>query len=212
MNRKSGTIIWIIAFAALLIAAYTFYGNNKAKSGVPSEKQTTVRQDTANASAAGKTGSPESSSGNEAGEDDKIMAPDFTLKDMDGNDVKLSDYRGKIVILNFWAVWCRYCKEEMPDFNEMNKELEKENDTVILTVNVQESHDTIRKYLDSNNINLKVLEDGDGSIARMYGINGLPNTFIINMDGSLYTYIPGKTDKETLRSLLDKARDDEPPM
>jgi peroxiredoxin len=185
MNKSFNMIIWVIALVTLLIAAYTFYAENKVKSINPP-----LRQDTSQA--------------------EKIMVPDFTLNDLDGKSVKLSDYRGKIVILNFWAVWCKYCKLEMPDLNELNKELEKGNDAVILAVDVQESPDKVRNYLTSNNIGLKVLLDEEGAVAEAYGITGYPTTLVINKDGSLYTHISGAADKETLRNAIDKAKKGEP--
>lgn len=141
---------------------------------------------------------------------EKIMAPDFTLKDLDGNTVTLSDYEGKIVILNFWAEWCIFCVEEMPDFNTLNKDLEESGDAIILTVNVRDSQETVQDFLAENNLGLKVLMDEDGTVASMYSVSGYPTTFFINPDGSLYTYIPGKTDLKTLRIVLDMIRNGEP--
>lgn len=184
MNKRVSIIIWIIAICAVMVAAYTFYSKNKPQ-GFETPPQQNEPTDTSSQS-------------------DKTMAPDFNLKDLNGNDVKLSDYKGKIVILNFWATWCKYCIQEMPDLNELNKELEKENEAVILAIDVQESPDTVKGYLSSKDINLKALLDQDGSVAQAYGITGYPTTFIINKDGSLYTYIPGATNKETLQGILDK--------
>lgn len=184
MKKPVTIIIWVAALALLLVAAYTINMKNKPIINPPSQQSTSQTE--------------------------KNMAPDFTLKDLDGNSVKLSDYQGKIVILNFWAVWCKYCKLEMPDLNELNKELEKDGEAVILAVDVQESKDTVSEYLTSNNISLKVLMDKDGSVAQRYGISGYPTTFILNKDGSLYTYIGGATDKETLLEILDKIKKGEP--
>ncbi len=184
MKRPMSIIIWAVALVAVLIAAYTFYTGNKGQYAEAKPRQ-------------------------DASSSEKVMAPDFALKDLDGNTVKLSDYKGKIVILNFWAVWCQYCKQEMPDLNELNKELEKENEAVILAVDVQESPDTVKEYLSSDNIDLKVLLDSDGEAASSYGITGYPTTFIVNKDGSLYTYISGRTDKETLLEAISKAKQDE---
>lgn len=190
MNKKINIVIWIVAICAVLTAAYTFYSKNKQQSPAAQSPQN-------------RTESQSSQSSNPA-------APDFSLKDINGNAVKLSDYKGKVIILNFWAVWCKYCKLEMPDINELNKELEKDNDTVILAVNVQESSDTVKNYLSSNKIDLKVLLDQDGSVSQTYGISGYPTTFIINKDGTLYTYISGATDKETLKKILEKIKNGEP--
>jgi len=178
MKKNTKLIIWIAVLAALLLAAYVFYGKYKTQSIADPQE--------------------------------KIMAPDFTLKDPDGNAVALSDYEGKIVILNFWAVWCRYCVEEMPDFNTLDKELKESEDAVILAVNVQEPQKTVQDFIAENNLGLKVLMDEDGTVASMYGVSGYPTTFLINPDGSLYTYIPGKTDLETLHKVLDMIRDGKP--
>lgn len=192
MKKRINIIIWIVAIFTIMIAAYTLYYKYKPQTiALPSQQSRSVNQSSQNSSP---------------------IAPDFTLKDLNGKDVKLSDYRGKVVILNFWAVWCKYCKQEMPDLNELNKELEKNNDAVIIAVDSQESPETVKDYITSNNINLKILLDSDGSVTQTYGISGFPTTFILNKDGSLYTYIPGATNKKTLENILDKIKKGEPPQ
>ncbi len=240
MKRPITMAIWVVALAAVLVAAYTFYNKNKPQFAYPPDVQSATAQGQSGETAAegsapagdtgtdavagngtdlGKTAAEGGSTEGTAGEStttesaagqDKIMAPDFALKGLDGNTVKLSDYRGKIVILNFWAVWCKYCKQEMPDLNQLDQELKEKKDAVILAVDVQESKDVVSKYLTSDKITLKVLLDEDGSTAATYGIEGYPTTFIINADGSLYTYIPHATDLETLQKVLDMARNGEP--
>jgi thiol-disulfide isomerase/thioredoxin len=223
MKKSLNIIIWIIALAALLIAAYTFYAKNKTEVSIPPLQQnttqlSTMQQDTTQPSSTQPTQqsstqqntAQQATARQSATQPEKIMAPDFTLKDLDGKSIKLSDYQGKIVILNFWAVWCKYCKLEMPDLNELNKELEKGNDAVILAVDVQESADIVNEYLTSNKISLKVLLDNEGTVAQQYGISGYPTTFIVKRDGSLYTYISGQTDKKTLLEIIDKIKKGEP--
>lgn len=182
MSKKVNAVIWIIAIFAIMATAYTFYSKNKPQ-GLAMPPVQNNEQD-------------------QASQESKQTAPDFSLKDLDGKTVKLSDYKGKVVILNFWAVWCKYCKQEMPDLNELNKELEKGNEAVILAVDVQESPDTVRSYLSSNGINLRVVLDQDGSVTGKYGVSGFPTTFIINKDGTVFTNIPGATNKETLTEIL----------
>ncbi len=226
MKKSLSLVIWIITLAALLIAAYAFYSKNRTEAGSPPPPQNVLQQNPSEQSTAGQGSTPKDSSELKSDETgtaeqsptpndttaqsstspEKIMAPDFTLKDLDGKSVKLSDYQGKIVILNFWAVWCKYCKLEMPDLNELNKELEKEKDAVILAVDVQESADIVNEYLTSGKISLKVLLDSEGTIAQQYGISGYPTTFVLNRDGSLYTYISGQTDKKTLLGYIDNIK------
>lgn len=137
--------------------------------------------------------------------EDKIMAPDFTLTNMEGNKVSLSDYRGKIVFLNFWATWCRYCKLEMPDFEEVHNVLLNNDKAVILTVNVQEKKSTVENFIEEYRLTLPVLLDTSGEVsAGLYGVQSLPMTFIINPDGTVYNLLRGMTDKETLEMVIEK--------
>lgn len=178
--KKKGLILWILAICVLLAAAYTFYVKYKPQ-------QDNVQRIAAD-------------------DGTKVAAPDFTLKDLSGKEVSLSDFKGRLVVLNFWAVWCQYCKLEMPELNELDEELEKGEDAVLLTVDVQEDEKTVRDYLDSEGIAVRVLMDSEGEAARKYGINSLPNTFIIDREGNAVAYIAGPTDKATLERLIGEYR------
>jgi peroxiredoxin len=201
MKKSITAVIWIIALIALLFAAFTFYTKNKGGGKNPPTEQSVSQSSTRQAETP-QAGTDQSGT---AGPD-KIMAPDFALKDLDGKTIKLSDYRGKIVIVNFWATWCQYCNLEMPDLNKLSSELEKEDDAVLLAVDVQESADTVRKYLKSNKFGLKVLLDEDGEVTQRYSVSGFPTTFVINRDGFVYTYNVGATDKQSLLDILDKMK------
>lgn len=132
----------------------------------------------------------------------KVMAPDFALKNLSGDTVKLSDYKGKVVLLNFWTTWCKYCKKEMPDLNELNKTFKKDNKVVILEIDVQEKESTVKSFLLKYKYDLNILYDSDGAISNKYGITGFPTTFVINKDGSVFTYVPGLTNKKTIQEIL----------
>ena len=141
----------------------------------------------------------------------KIMVPDFTLKDLDGNEISLSDFTGKTVVLNFWATWCVYCGEELRDLKIIDKELKEAGDTVILAINAEETYDTVKEYVEKNDLDLTVLLDESGDVSvGLFGVVSFPNTFIVSSDGSLYVYIPGRIDIDTMRGLIDKARNNEP--
>ncbi len=237
MKKYKSLIIWIAALALVFTAAYVVYDKYKSqivlqppvpnaltgqdRGGTDTSQDISDRQDegTDDTSANDSTSpenadnTDESANGDNAGsaDDDRIMVPDFTLRDLDGNDVTLSDYRGKIVVLNFWAVWCRYCIEEMPDFNELDRELAEAGDAVVLAVNVQEPYDTVNDYITKNDIGIKVLLDEDGYVSwNIFGVSGYPTTFVVNKDGSLYTYLPGKTDLKTMRTIIDMVRENAP--
>ena len=116
-------------------------------------------------------------------------APDFTVFDENGNKVKLSDYFGKPVILNFWASWCYYCKEEMPDFNEA---YHNNPDIQFLMVNVtdgkQETISSAKKFIEDSGYDFPVFYDTELDAATAYGASGLPMTVFIGKDGKLVTY------------------------
>jgi peroxiredoxin len=139
---------------------------------------------------------------------------DFTAQDHQGKMVSLSDYRGKIVFVNFWATWCGVCKAEKPNLEDMAQELESD-DFVVLTLASDPSWDKIREYF-PNGSALKVLLDppsGDdnlGVIARSYGITAVPESFVIDRKGHIRHYFINKRDwhsdvaKTCLRSLLEE--------
>lgn len=132
-------------------------------------------------------------------EDNEYAAPDFTVLDADGNEVRLSDYRGKPVVLNFWATWCYYCKVEMPDFD---KAYEKYPDVQFLMVNatdgVQETMDTAKEYIEGEGFRFDVFFDTEFEAVSAYYVTGFPATFFIDKNGSLVTYSSGMLDFETL--------------
>jgi thioredoxin-related protein len=99
----------------------------------------------------------------------------------------------------------------MPDFNELDRELAEAGDAVVLAVNVQEPYDTVNDYITKNDIGIKVLLDEDGYVSwNIFGVSGYPTTFVVNKDGSLYTYLPGKTDLKTMRTIIDMVRENAP--
>jgi len=198
MKKSMNLVIWVLAIILVIVAASVFYSKYKLLNEAKQQDVITTTQ-IADTDKPTQTDDADKSSGKE-------MAPDFILKDLNDKSVKLSDYRGKIVILNFWAVWCKYCKIEMPELNELNKIITKDNDVVLLAIDVQESTTTVKSYLDSNNISLNVLMDSDGAVAQNYGITGYPTTFVVNRDGSVYTKISGATDKKTLQDIIDKVK------
>lgn len=126
-------------------------------------------------------------------------APDFTILDYAGNEVKLSDYKGKPVVLNFWATWCYYCKEEMPDFNRAYKEYP---DVQFLMVNatdgVQETMESAKNYVEQEAYEFDVFFDTNQEAIRNYNVTGFPATFFIDKDGNLVTRGVGMLDFETL--------------
>ena len=111
------------------------------------------------------------------------QAPDFALKDANGQTVKLSDYRGKVVLLNFWATWCGPCKIEMPWFKDFEQNYKDKNFSVLGISLDDDGWKAVKPYIEENKINYRVVI-GTEQIAQLYGeVDSLPTTFIIDREG-----------------------------
>lgn len=134
---------------------------------------------------------------------EKILekAPDFKLKDLNGKEVSLSDYKGKNVLLNFWASWCPPCRAEMPDIEKLYQET-KNTDTVILAVNLGEDRDTVKSFIDENKYNFDILLDSDQRTAAKYNISSIPSWFFIDKDGNIVTSHIGAMSLAQMRSYI----------
>jgi peroxiredoxin len=112
------------------------------------------------------------------------LAPDFRLPGLDGKDVSLSDFRGKPVLVNFWASWCGPCRAEMPYIQEIYEDKEwKDEGLVILAIDIGENRSTVENFMESNNLSFPVLLDTAKEVALEYNIRGIPTTFLIDKDG-----------------------------
>jgi len=109
-------------------------------------------------------------------------APDFQLKNLDGQSISLSDFRGKPVLINFWASWCQPCVYEMPFIQEVFEEWSGQG-LVVLTINIGESPSQVEEFMQSQGLSLPVLLDLKGSIAQKYNIWFIPTTFFLDKDG-----------------------------
>ena len=116
---------------------------------------------------------------------DRKTAPDFSLKDANGKTVKLSDYRGKVVLLNFWATWCGPCKVEIPWFMEFEQQYKDKGFAVLGVAMDDEGWQAVKPYLSERKVNYRVLM-GDDSVTQLYGgVDSLPTTFVIDKDGRI---------------------------
>lgn len=118
---------------------------------------------------------------------EKKVAPDFLLKDIDGNLVRLHDLRGKVVLLNFWATWCPSCRFEMPSMEALHKELSSQG-LVVLAVALRERAEDVRSFFNEHSLSFPALLDHDAQASGLYEIWSLPTTFVINKHG----YVVGK--------------------
>lgn len=116
-------------------------------------------------------------------------APDFALKDRDGNEVSLASLRGKVVFVNFWATWCEPCRDEMPSLQQLARSIDPKN-AVFLAISVDEEWEPIDDFLGSGPKRYRVLLDADSSVAKSFGTTQFPESFIIDAKGKLvYKFI-----------------------
>ncbi|MEC9488009.1 MAG: redoxin domain-containing protein [Halanaerobium sp.] len=126
-------------------------------------------------------------------------APDFTLNNLAGEEVRLSDYRGKMVFLNFWATWCPPCQQEMPSIQRLYEEREG---LVILAVNSGEGRMKVDIFLKMNGYQFPVLLDPDGKVTgNKYLVRGIPTTYIIDEDGIIKTRHTGYMSYQQMKQL-----------
>ncbi len=116
---------------------------------------------------------------------DRKLAADFTLKDENGATVKLSDYRGKVVLLNFWATWCGPCIIEIPWFTEFEQKYKSQGFAVLGVSMDEDGWNAIKPFVAEHKVNYRVLL-GNDSVAQFYGgLDSLPTNFIIDRDGTV---------------------------
>ena len=136
------------------------------------------------------------------------LAPDFVLTTLDGREVRLSDYRGHVVFLNFWATWCGPCKIEMPDMERLYREYRRQGFAILAVSTDPEGAAVTRPYRDSLGLSFTIAHDPEALVMRLYGVRSLPETFLVNREGVITHRLFGSRDwqdpeaREGIRSLL----------
>ncbi|MRR53695.1 MAG: TlpA family protein disulfide reductase [Deltaproteobacteria bacterium] len=119
------------------------------------------------------------------------VAPDFSVKDATGKTVQLSDLRGNVVLLNFWATWCPPCKEEVPALSRLNARMAGTAFRMV-TISIDEGgSNAVESFFQVSGYRLPTLLDPAGTVGRLYGITGIPETFIIDAQGVIRKKIVG---------------------
>lgn len=131
------------------------------------------------------------------------LSPDFTLTNLEGKEVSLSDYRGKIVLINFWATWCVYCDKEMPDMQILSEE---NDDLVILAVDVMEERGLVEDYIEKGGYDFEVVLDEKGEVAREYLVANFPTSYFVDEDGILLGGVPGMMTGPQMNDILESIR------
>ncbi len=132
------------------------------------------------------------------------LAPQFELRNVDGQVVRLSDFRGKVVWINFWATWCGPCRRELPDIARLAAEF-GDDDLVVLAVNQEQSATVARDFWEELGLDLPILLDSSGEVSEQYSLRGLPDNFFIDREGVLQSFQLGFLVEEQMRESLAAA-------
>lgn len=187
---------YIILAVLLVLVGWVLYSNLNLGKTSPSTltgAQTSLGQETI-------TGSTNANSGLNKGN----VAPDFTLQTSDGKTVKLSDFRGKKVILNFWATWCPPCRAEIPDMEKFY-EANKDKNVVILGVNLTQAEKTpesVPQFMKDNKMTYPILMDTKGLVGDQYQISAIPTSFILDTQGVIHEVITGPMTYQSMGNMM----------
>lgn len=189
MKQKKTVLVLLLAFVLLLGGAYLLY--TRLEGSVNTYQLSAQETRAPDGTAASETPGP-------------VPAPDFTVYDEAGNEVRLSDYLGKPVVVNFWASWCGPCRMEMPEFQE--KHLELDGEVQFLMINMtggRETVETARDFIAGQGYTFPVLYDTEGDAAVTYGAYALPTTYFIDAAGYAIAQARGTINSETLQAGID---------
>ena len=183
MKTKRTFFILVLVLAVLILGAYLLYEqlSEKAEADLLAQQQPAQEQT------------------------EPTLAPDFTVYDKDGNAVKLSDFRGKPTIVNFWASWCGPCKSEMVDFETAYAEYgDKIHFLMVnLTDGMQETMESAQKFLEATEYSFPVYYDLDRDAATTYGVYSIPTTCFFDAGGYGVTYARGRLNLATIVEGID---------
>ena len=174
-------LIGLLALVALLVGAGFLY-NNLKDAYQPEALDTTTPKET---------------------EEKAMLAPDITVYDANGNAVKLSDMRGKPVVLNIWASWCDPCKMEMPYFQSASETYADELQFMMVNLSGQDSRQNAEDILEAAGYTFPVYYDQDRAAEQNYYPGSIPATFFIDAEGYLVTYAVGSLNEAVLQQGLD---------
>jgi thiol-disulfide isomerase/thioredoxin len=199
MKKKIGWIAGVLALVALIGGASVLY--NKYSNEIESSQLMTENSSQAEIQTEAEEGVEQT----EEAEVEYVMAPDFTVYDAEGNEVKLSDFIGKPTVVNFWASWCGPCQIEMPDFDEMYKEFGEEVNFLMvnMTDGSRETADAAAKFVEDAGYAFPIYYDTKMNAAMTYGVNSLPSTYFIDAEGHAVTRAQGIINAEVLQYAIE---------
>jgi len=185
-------VLLVLVFIALLLGAKRLYDTLGSQ-----VQMDTLMTQPAQTAAAGEEEAAQAET--------EAASPDMTVYDLEGNAHQLSDFRGKPVILNFWATWCGYCKMEMPDFQEKYEQYGEDIHFLMVNVTdgVQETVEKASAFIAEQGYTFPVYYDTDMNAAMNYNISGLPVTYLMDADGGIVAWQQGMLTADTLQKGID---------
>lgn len=132
------------------------------------------------------------------------LAPDFTLPSLDGEPVRLSDFRGKAVFLNFWATWCAPCRREMPDIQAVARARSGAVQVILIEV-AELNWDAARPFLRDLGIELLVVQDRESRVLEAYQVRALPTSFVLDRRGIIRAVRLGEMSRDEMEAAIDRA-------
>ena len=198
MKKKTGLLLLVLAMAVLIGGAAVLY--NALGKDLPAQQLATQPTDP-------PATQPAETPTEEATQPEPVMAPDFTVYNAAGEEVHLTDFAGKPVVLNFWASWCGPCTMEMPHFQQAFEELGE--DVHFLMVNMtngRETRETADAFIKDSGYTFPVYYDTQMDAATVYGAYSIPMTFFVNAQGHAIAQATGAIDLETLNMGIDMIR------
>jgi peroxiredoxin len=138
----------------------------------------------------------------QAAEEEAMLAPSFTLKSLGGEEVSLSQFRGKYVLINFWATWCGPCKIEMPSLEALYQQFKNKNFSLLAISNDMFGATIVKPFVKANHLNFTILLDQKLKVSNAFGVTSLPSTFMIDPKGEIIGTLIGAEDWATPSNIL----------
>ncbi|WP_069650483.1 TlpA family protein disulfide reductase [Caloranaerobacter ferrireducens] len=192
MNKK---LVIITVLAITLVAVLFYISNNTIPNSIKEESSNDEKTEVKDESSVEEVLPMQIGS----------IAPEFTLETLEGKMASLKDYRGKIVLINFWATWCPYCVREMPDLNRLYLE-NKDDNFVVLGIDVAENKSKVENFVKEGGYEFPILLDKTGKVARDYLVSGLPMSVILDEEGRIRAIQLGMMTYPQMKEMLDSVR------
>lgn len=207
MEQKKTIIIVIVVFALLMAVAVPLY-NRLSRDAQPDQlitlpqqenpSETPTTQPAATKPEETKPTNPPETPTTQPTEPPVTMEYDFTVVDGNGKSVKLSDYVGKPIVLNFWASWCGPCKSEMPEFQQVFAEMGEQVQFLMVNATVSDTMADAKSFINQYGYTFPVVFDTRGEALYTYGVDAFPTTFFLDKTGTVAGYVVGAISKDTL--------------